>query len=738
MSSYPPPASGAAPADDGDWADFDMSMVQTGGNCGTVVYDDAFVNRFFDPDPSIPIPAHVSAPGQDVQSMGMQSSAQSPMVADKDTMENLVASLPLEVLANDAGELNVIGVVACNQPGWGKPGCLIGSVECQGGNGAAGSNRYCYYCKSCGTKWTQLRPESIGPDGNPHIMSTTRAVLPSDPVRSNGYKHAKCGLKRKNRVQPGEPYCSCNEEKRQKKKKGEEEKEDGGRDGGLPPLDLSDLGGGLRSVPVSSTTMPADAQATMPTLAAAPPPSVVMATTVLSAPGRTNPVKSVEALGTRVPMRGGGTDVHKLTAIVIANASSAVARALEVMPRALATSSAPEQAEAVTRPPATEQAEAAQPARPSGPPKKPSVRARGIGKPVDYGRMLMQKHPRELDEPMKHKPRFRSQQMAAPDAPSLTVISPLRAKAEESADDPADEPAENAPDDKGAADEEAAADTMPKAWLGWPGVVRAVEPPKPPRAKMVSEKQKKSQELEAVKSTEKNLASFLQRPLSASPKPIAVPEPSAAAAAQKPTPLGKSISPPPNPPACTKKVVCSMCTSVVLDDDDGEVVNLAVGCDRKGCDIWVCSVCAGYPSDAVATRKLKSASAKWFCCRHERKKKNCLSQCTRCKTMLKDRDGDVVKRAVGCDECHEQFCLSCANVTAAKLDTLDEWYCSKHDYRTFCGACGRMIEDRFGENLHDSCGCTTCNTWYCIDCTNFKTVEDAEASEEWACCQCSA
>ena len=103
-------------------------------------------------------------------------------------------------------------VFPCNQPPF-MTGCK-GMGRMLGGSSDKG-RRFTAYCTECGKVWNQLRPDLIGPDGDPQAVSSNRAVNLTDKRRSNGYncdiRKGGCGrkLNRKLAKLTGEEPCNC-------------------------------------------------------------------------------------------------------------------------------------------------------------------------------------------------------------------------------------------------------------------------------------------------------------------------------------------------------------------------------------------------------------------------------------------------------------------------------------------------------------------------------------------------
>jgi len=152
-----------------------------------------------DVDSQIPMPMSIQQMLEQQQQTLQQQTLQQQQ-------ESEVATT-IEAVANYSQTADMASGVPCHQPPW-QFGCNGWGVP---KGGADDKNvRYCYACP-CGRKWNQLRPDKIGPDGNPYIRQSKRAILETDEVRCNGYRCKICDrkLNRQRAQELGQPYCVC-------------------------------------------------------------------------------------------------------------------------------------------------------------------------------------------------------------------------------------------------------------------------------------------------------------------------------------------------------------------------------------------------------------------------------------------------------------------------------------------------------------------------------------------------
>lgn len=114
--------------------------------------------------------------------------------------------IPAQIHINRKGKVGVCKNVAfCSQLGW-KEGCVGGVGEFRGGNDKH-NTRYRYECLSCGSWWSQIRPDRLQIGQDPEI----RPVLFNEK-RKEGYRCGRCRLFRvpAKAAAAGEmSYCTC-------------------------------------------------------------------------------------------------------------------------------------------------------------------------------------------------------------------------------------------------------------------------------------------------------------------------------------------------------------------------------------------------------------------------------------------------------------------------------------------------------------------------------------------------
>ena len=116
-----------------------------------------------------------------------------------------VSSADLPIHMSSSGVMSVDShsqAVMCVQ------GCSTLANDLGGKGGSKGAWRYGYHCPVCNFRWTQLRPEDVGPDGDAQVKKSNLTLKTEIPCRI-----IKCFLchKRK-RPRDDEPGCKCTKE----------------------------------------------------------------------------------------------------------------------------------------------------------------------------------------------------------------------------------------------------------------------------------------------------------------------------------------------------------------------------------------------------------------------------------------------------------------------------------------------------------------------------------------------
>lgn len=156
------------------------------------------------------------------------------------------------ITMNDAGELEVTDyVVSCHQAPYRNTFCPATGkqiMNCGGvGPKDAPVKRNVFLCRICpqARPWSQILPSLLQPGQDPKIDNNCKkAVLPTDPRRSGGYRHSirkgGCGLflKKEFADRVNELPCTCKPSKGKEKKKLDDEAEADESDlpADLPPL----------------------------------------------------------------------------------------------------------------------------------------------------------------------------------------------------------------------------------------------------------------------------------------------------------------------------------------------------------------------------------------------------------------------------------------------------------------------------------------------------------------------
>ena len=123
---------------------------------------------------------------------------------------------PSQIRVDRKGKVGVCKNVAfCSQLGW-KEGCVGGVGEFRGGNDKH-NTRYRYECLSCGSWWSQIRPDRLQLGQDPEI----RPVLFNEK-RKEGYRCGKCRLycvPAKAAAAGEVSYCTCPRSEKSKRHK---------------------------------------------------------------------------------------------------------------------------------------------------------------------------------------------------------------------------------------------------------------------------------------------------------------------------------------------------------------------------------------------------------------------------------------------------------------------------------------------------------------------------------------
>jgi hypothetical protein len=183
--------------------------------------------------------------------------------------------------------------------------------------------------------------------------------------------------------------------------------------------------------------------------------------------------------------------------------------------------------------------------------------------------------------------------------------------------------------------------------------------------------------------------------------------------------------------------LCHGC-STPFKDSLGTTIRKMYCCDRKSCSTLLCSTCTGFDTDASADRFFDSRKT-MLCPAHDKKSMPpafCMH--SGCNAMITDRTGYNCIVNVGCEDCDHWECYSHSFDTIQAAVNASEWRCAQHDcsgYRCNHPGCGKMISDADGFDIIPNVGCDICEGWECFSHA-YASVGAAKRSKSHVCQRC--